>query len=81
MPETCQNCDQPIGRLETPHVYNDHIVCFNCHTQLAKQRPKQPQFTDPKANANAGKVMARVALWVIGGVIIFGLIQMITSLD
>lgn len=36
--ETCQNCERVIGKLETPSVWKDHIVCAECYAKLAKQR-------------------------------------------
>ncbi len=35
--ETCDNCGRPIGKLETPHLWNDHVVCAACAETLAKQ--------------------------------------------
>jgi hypothetical protein len=34
---SCENCDRPIGRLETPHVWLDHVVCGRCHSDLSVQ--------------------------------------------
>jgi hypothetical protein len=35
--EKCQNCQRPIGALETPQVYKDHVVCFECYGRMAAQ--------------------------------------------
>jgi hypothetical protein len=32
--ETCANCGRTIGKLETPHVHNEHVVCAECHGRL-----------------------------------------------
>ena len=32
--ETCANCGRKIGRLETPHVWKENIVCAQCHRVL-----------------------------------------------
>jgi uncharacterized membrane-anchored protein len=32
--ENCQNCGRPIGNLETPHVFQEHIVCPTCYERL-----------------------------------------------
>jgi hypothetical protein len=32
--EKCQNCGGGIGELETPHVWNERIVCRSCHAKL-----------------------------------------------
>lgn len=39
--ETCMNCSQPIGRLETPNVWQGHVVCATCHAKLSRT-PRQP---------------------------------------
>lgn len=49
--ETCENCGGAIGKLETPRVWNDVVVCVSCHAKLsapetsgmAVQRPPQIQ--------------------------------------
>lgn len=79
MPETCENCGKTIGSLETPHLHKDHVVCHACKKALAEQSPKPAAFTDPEANAKAGKVMARVALWIVGGLALIALFQVLAS--
>jgi hypothetical protein len=32
--EQCGNCGQAIGKLETPRVWQDHVVCAACHAKL-----------------------------------------------
>lgn len=32
--DTCENCGNPIGKLETPFVWQDHAVCAECHEKL-----------------------------------------------
>ncbi len=34
MSEVCENCGAPIGKLETPMVFNEHIVCSACYFKL-----------------------------------------------
>ncbi|HEV58828.1 MAG TPA: PH domain-containing protein [Phycisphaerales bacterium] len=34
MSETCENCGKQIGDLETPHVFQGHIVCAECDKKL-----------------------------------------------
>lgn len=36
--EQCANCGQTIGRLETPCVYEDQIVCAECYARLGSIR-------------------------------------------
>ncbi len=38
--ETCENCGRVIGRLETPHVHGDHVVCAECLARLTP--PSRP---------------------------------------
>jgi hypothetical protein len=35
--EQCENCGRTIGKLETPMVYRDSVVCPECHARLAVQ--------------------------------------------
>lgn len=35
--ERCANCDSPIGKLETPHVFNGEVVCATCHRKLSSE--------------------------------------------
>jgi hypothetical protein len=35
--ENCANCGKSIGRLETAHLYNSHVVCQNCLQYLSQQ--------------------------------------------
>jgi hypothetical protein len=32
--DICENCGRPIGRLETPKVWKDHVVCPACYKSL-----------------------------------------------
>ena len=32
--DKCENCGRSIGKLETPHVWQDHIVCADCIKRL-----------------------------------------------
>jgi hypothetical protein len=34
---TCENCGAVIGKLETPSVWQDHIVCPPCYAKLTTQ--------------------------------------------
>jgi hypothetical protein len=38
--ETCRNCNRPIGNLETPHVWNGHVVCAACRNALEAGVPR-----------------------------------------
>ena len=43
--EACENCGQPIGSLETPHVWNERVVCAACHQRLSGVGAGAPQVT------------------------------------
>jgi hypothetical protein len=34
--ERCENCGREIGKLETPMLWNDRIVCVKCRIALAE---------------------------------------------
>ena len=38
--ETCENCGRTIGKLETPRIWDEHVVCAACHDILAKSAEK-----------------------------------------
>lgn len=40
MSETCENCGKQIGDLETPHVFQGHIVCAECDRRLRQAVPR-----------------------------------------
>ena len=45
--ETCASCGRTIGRLETPHVYGNNIVCPECLTRLTTSGVPAIQRTAP----------------------------------
>lgn len=91
--EVCENCGDKIGRLEVGHIYSDSVVCGQCITKLrdsevgksCREHPPirtpspVPRFTDKDANAKAGAAMFRVFFWIISGLIILGLLSMISN--
>lgn len=46
-PEHCANCGALIGRLETPCVWKDEIVCVDCHERLARHAPRPLSYSPP----------------------------------
>ena len=40
--ETCANCQRTIGKLETPELWEESVVCHACHELLAKAAPATP---------------------------------------
>lgn len=37
--EKCANCGEAIGRLETPYLFGEAVVCRNCYEKLAPAAP------------------------------------------
>jgi hypothetical protein len=35
----CENCGRTIGRLETPHVWHQRVVCAPCYARLVNAEP------------------------------------------
>ena len=33
--DNCENCGATIGKLETPNVWQDHVVCVQCYAKMA----------------------------------------------
>jgi len=67
--ETCGNCGREIGRLETPHIHGDHVVCPECFQRLQPQSqavayatPTQYQPTI-QAGAKVQTIEATAKLW------------------
>lgn len=41
--ETCSNCERKIGKLETPHLFKEQVVCAECAALLdGGQQPPPP---------------------------------------
>jgi len=36
--ETCKNCGRTIGKLEESYLFEDHVVCGECHQKLKNQQ-------------------------------------------
>ena len=74
--ETCENCGRSIGRLETPQIYNDHIVCPDCLARLSPQRSAPPPIPFvaqpiPTRSGSRSPVQPDRAKWLwIGGVLL-----------
>ncbi len=45
--ETCDNCGRQIGRLETPHVLGNHVVCAECLARLSPPSRPRPRPIPP----------------------------------
>jgi predicted RNA-binding Zn-ribbon protein involved in translation (DUF1610 family) len=44
----CENCGRAIGRLETVQLWQNHVVCNDCHARLAPPEPA-PEKRKPRA--------------------------------
>jgi hypothetical protein len=40
--DACENCGRTIGKLETPHVFENHVVCGDC---LGKLTPRTLEYS------------------------------------
>lgn len=49
--ETCENCGNKIGKLETAHIYRDHILCSECNCRLRKQDDIKKSTIQPNNEA------------------------------
>jgi hypothetical protein len=50
--EICENCKVPIGKLETAHVWQNHVVCETCQQWLAR---KGNNISNEQIKASASK--------------------------
>lgn len=39
--EVCANCGNRIGKLETPEIWDDAVVCPDCHDKLAGRAARE----------------------------------------
>src|SRR5690349_20615355 len=44
-PETCENCGRVIVNLETPRLFNEHVVSAGCHEILSRPSPLAQPLT------------------------------------
>ena len=92
--EICDNCGRSIGRLETPHVHGNHVVCAECLARLTPpsragpppiQSAHQP-ISLPPAPMPQSQPDRTKWLWIGGVLLIFaglgslrGLPQLLTA--
>lgn len=75
MDMTCENCGRRIGKLETPHVYQDHAVCAGCYALLTG--PGARTVTSSPAPASAAVPYRALGLESRGmclGIVLVGLL-------
>jgi len=75
MPETCANCRQPIGALETPFVWSDKTVCSACYAKLkqgAALGGEPIPYAGPQSST-AGRPRRWTQTGIAGGVAVLGI--------
>jgi hypothetical protein len=45
--ETCENCGRLIGKLETPWLHGEHVVCTECWQRLKTETGVEPRPQPP----------------------------------
>lgn len=45
--ETCANCGDQIGELETAHIWQGNVVCTKCNGKLAASVSSAPKMEEP----------------------------------
>jgi hypothetical protein len=63
--ETCENCGRVIGNLESPHLWNENVVCAGCHVTLAGLSVKKALPSQAGKN-NVWKIVVPIAFAAIG---------------
>lgn len=51
--ETCANCNRAIGKLETPMLWQDKVVCADCHAKLSKSESYRQSINTPNESSPA----------------------------
>ncbi|MCL2647723.1 MAG: hypothetical protein FWD61_12055 [Phycisphaerales bacterium] len=87
--EKCSNCDRVIGKLETPHLWNDNVVCSECLERLkssAKSTSVPVLKTSPVMTATAARPIPQKApsstrpRWIIPAVIGCGAVLVVLAI-
>src|SRR5438046_3046945 len=53
--EKCANCDATIGNLETPFVWDERIVCRDCHQKLSRMDSEQVEDVAAQIRSDVGQ--------------------------
>lgn len=79
--EVCENCGSAFGKLETPNVWDGHVVCDDCLTKLEKRPPKTSALVSGLTAANAPPPAEEVVLLTVkpdvSGQLILGAVLLI----
>ena len=88
--EVCVNCGRRIGALETTMVWNENVVCGECHTRiLSASQPSGKSRTSlkmmrvrivrPQASGTPQKrkLFVKVCFWIVELVVILCLLRFI----
>ena len=53
--DNCDNCGAAIGKLETPNVWQDHVVCAQCYAKLVVQPIQSPPLNPATYRPEVGR--------------------------
>lgn len=84
MADKCENCGKSIGKMETPYLWNEKVVCLDCHNWFSSRADSSiqpasvppPQGNPPKKEDALG--CAESALF--GILVVFGVLMILGSL-
>lgn len=65
--EICENCGRQIGKLETPMLHDEHIVCMECYERLA--RANLPAKLTESDIYTPPRDLPTIPTMVVGGVV------------
>jgi hypothetical protein len=80
--ESCEVCGRQIGKLETPHLYKDRVVCRECHGGLS-QSPNVPHAGVQRKSAQLPKPVAILCVLLFGAMmgVVIGLSRRTARLE
>ena len=79
--ETCDNCGRTIGRLETPEIWDDHLVCRMCLDHLEyetteSEAPDQPSRSLSAASRAICILVATVGMLMSAFFVLIGVVEL-----
>jgi len=82
--ETCANCGERIGKLQTAYIFNDKIVCHKCNTILNDEYyPSKPWVYSPPLQAAPSSDLQQInksthflatVVWIIIILVVIGVV-------